>query len=176
MMFWSRYTRSVRHGGLCHRVRFRRARCEACRQSHALVPSFCAVGRLDVIDTIGAVITAVVDGPRGVRPAASAFDVPHATARDWVRRFSRRASQLAAAFAALFVELSGLAPRPPAGAEVASLWLMKIAWAEARGRHGTAIASLWAFVNLVCGGEVLVATTDPLSTMGGNRRFMTRVP
>ena len=176
MMFWSRYTRSVRHDGLCHLIRLRRARCEACRQSHALVPSFCAVGRLDVIDTIGAVIAAVVGGPRGVRPAAAAFDVPYATARDWVRRFGRRAGQLAAVFAVLFVELSGLAPRPPAGAEVASLWLMKIAWAEARGRHGTAIASLWPFVNLVCGGAMLAATTNPLSTVGGNRRLMPGVP
>jgi hypothetical protein len=176
MMFWSRYTRSVRHGGLCHLIRLRRARCRRCRQSHALVPSCCAVGRLDVIDTIGAVITAVVAGPDGVRPVAVAFDVPQTTARDWVRRFRRRAEQLAAAFAALFVELSGVAPRPPAGAEVASLWLMKIVWGEARGRHGPAVASLWPFVNLVCGGAMLAATTNPLSTLSGNRRFMPPVP
>jgi len=37
MMFWSRYSRSVREGGRCHRVRLRRARCGSCRQSHALV-------------------------------------------------------------------------------------------------------------------------------------------
>lgn len=176
MMFWSSYTRSVRAGGLCHRVRLRRARCRPCRRSHALVPSFCVLGRLDVIDTIGAVLAAVVTGPGGVRPAAAAFDVPHATARDWVRRFGRRAEQLAAMFAALVVELSGLAPRPPAAAEVASLWLMAAAWVEARSRHGPAIAPLWPFVNLVCGGAMLAATTDPLSTMGGNRRFMPRVP
>lgn len=176
MMFWSGYTRSVRDGGLCHVIRLRRARCEACRHSHALVPSFCVVGRLDVVDTIGEVIAAVVGGSGGVRPAVVAFDVPHTTARDWVRRFGRRTGQLAAVFSALFVELSGIAPRPPAGAEVASLWLMKISWVEARARHGTAIASLWPFVNLVCGGAMLAATTNPLSTVGGNRRLMPRVP
>jgi len=176
MMFWSRYTRSVRDGGRCHLIRLRRARCRTCRHSHALVPSFLALGRLDVVDTIGAVITAVVSGPGGVRPAARAFDVPHATARDWVRCFGRRAEQLAAVFAALFVELSGVAPRPTGDAARASLWLMKVAWAEARSRHGTVIASLWPFVNLVCGGAMLRATTDPLSTMGGNRRLIPRVP
>ncbi len=176
MMFWSAYTRSVRHAGLCHRIRLRRARCRPCRQSHALVPSFCALGRLDVIDTIGAVITAVVTEPGGVRPAAARAEVPHGTARDWVRRFRCRAGALGAVFGSLVVELSGLAPRPPAGAEAASLWLMKAAWVEARSRHGTAIAGLWLFVNLVCGGAMLAATTDPLSTVNGNRRVMPPVP
>ncbi len=176
MVFWSRYTRSVRAGGLCHLIRLRRARCRKCQQSHALVPSFLALGRLDVVDTIGAVITAVVSGPGGVRPAARAFDVPHETARDWLRRFGHRAEELASAFAALFVELSGVAPRPPAGAARASLWLMEVVWAEARSRHGTVIASLWPFVNLVCGGAMLRATTNPLSTVSGNRRFIPPVP
>lgn len=176
MMFWSRYSRSVREGGRCHRVRLRRARCGSCRQSHALVPSFCALGRLDAIDTIGGVIAGVVAGPGGVRPAAVAVDVPHATARDWVRRFGRRAEQVAAVFAALVVELSGLAPSPPAGGERGALWLMLVAWSEARSRHGPAIAGLWPFVNLVCGGAMLVTTTNPLSTVSGNRRFMPPVP
>lgn len=175
MMFWSRYARSVRFGGRCHRVRLHRARCGPCRQSHALVPSFCAVGRLDVIDTIGEVITAVVVGPDGVRPAAARADVPHTTARDWARRFGRRAGEIGAAFSALFVELSGLAPRPRPGAET-PLWLMELAWAEARGRHGMAVPSLWPFVNLVCGGALLGTTTNPLSTLGGNRRLMPPVP
>lgn len=172
MMFWSGYLRSVRAGGLCHLIWLRRARCGSCRRSHALVPSFCALGRLDVIDTIGAVITAVVTGPGGVRPAAVQADVPHSTARDWVRRFGRRAARIAAVFAALFVELSGLAPRPPAVVERGALWLMATAWVEARSRHGPGVAGLWPFVNLVCGGAMLAATTDPLSTVSGNRRLM----
>lgn len=176
MMFWSSYTRSVREGGLCHRLRLRRARCGPCRRSHALVPSFCAVGRLDVIDTIGAVVTAVVTGAGGVRPAAVRADIAHTTARDWVRRFGRRAGQLAAVFAALVVELSGLAPRPPADVERGALWLMAAARVEARSRHGPGVAALWPFVNLVCGGAMLAATTDPLSIMVGIRRFMPPVP
>jgi len=74
------------------------------------------------------------------------------------------------------VELSGVAPFPPAGAGMAALWLMGSAWAEARGRHGGAVAGWWPFVNLVCGGAMLAATTNPLSTIGGHRRFMPPVP
>ncbi|MGH9266711.1 MAG: DUF6431 domain-containing protein [Acidimicrobiales bacterium] len=176
MMFWSRYTRSVRIDGQCHRVRLRRARCGPCAKSHVLVPSFSAVGRLDVIDTIGEVITAVVVGGAGVRPVATTFDIPHTTARDWARRFRRLAERLAATFAALVVELTGLAPHPPVDPQMASLWLMDAAWTEACRRLGERVGRRWPFVNLVCGGAMLAATTNPLSTIAGIRRFMAPVP
>ena len=109
MSFWSGYERSVRAGGPCRQLWVRRARCVSCRASHALVPSFCLVGRLDVVEVIGEVVAAVVGG-EGVRPVAARADVPHTTARGWVRRFARRAAMLAAAFEAAVVEVSGLAP------------------------------------------------------------------
>ena len=87
MLFWSGYERSVRCGGPCLKLWVRRARCVSCRVSHALVPSFCLVGRLDVVEVIGEVIGTVVGPGRGVRPVAAALDVAHSTARDWVRRF-----------------------------------------------------------------------------------------
>ena len=66
---------------------------------------FC--GRLDAVETIGAVIEEVAVGAGGVRPAAAAADVPHTTARGWLRRFAARAARVSVAFAALAVELGG---------------------------------------------------------------------
>jgi hypothetical protein len=60
-----------------------------------------------VAETIGAVIAEVAGGAGGIRPAAARADVPHTTARGWVRRFGARAPELGVAFAALAVELGG---------------------------------------------------------------------
>ncbi len=108
MSFWSGYERSVRHRGPFLKLWVRRARCRRCGASHALVPSFCLVGRLDDVEVLtSAVLTAVVGEARGVRPVAEEADVPHTTARDWVRRFCRRAALVAAAFAAVAEEYTG---------------------------------------------------------------------
>ncbi|MDP9386344.1 MAG: DUF6431 domain-containing protein, partial [Actinomycetota bacterium] len=126
MVFWSGYERSVRHAGPARKLWFRRARCRRCQASHALVPSFCLVGRLDAVDVIGLAVTAVVGEGHGVRPVAAATDVPHTTARDWVRRFCRRAEAVVAAFAALVVELAGRAPCMSARATPGELALAMI--------------------------------------------------
>ncbi len=175
MSFWSGYERAVRVDGLCSRLWVRRARCGPCGASHALVPSFCLVGRLDVVEVIGGVVGAVVAGGVGVRPAAARADVPHSTARDWVRRFVRRATMLAAGFSAVLVEVSGLAPRlgvEPAGA----LDALASAFAAVHSRAGPALAGLWPFAALVTGGALLAANTDPLWLIIGRRRFMPPVP
>lgn len=176
MSFWSGYERSVRRSGPCLKLWVRRARCGPCGVSHALVPSFSLVGRLDAVEAIGEVIAAVVGGGEGVRPVAARVDVPHSTARDWVRRFGRRAAALAAGFAALVVELSGWAPRLPGeltGQALRAIWL---SFAAARARAGPMLPGLWCFAALVTGGRLLAANRDPLSIVVGKRRFMPPVP
>lgn len=175
MSFWSGYERSVRAGGPCRQLWVRRARCVSCRASHALVPSFCLVGRLDVVEVIGEVVAAVVGG-EGVRPAAARADVPHTTARGWVRRFARRAAMLAAAFEAAVVEVSGLAPVlvvEPVGRALAAI---TSAFAAVRSRAGPGLPGPWPFAALVTGGRLLAANSDPLSTVIGRRRFIAPVP
>ena len=156
----------------------RRARCGRCRASHALVPSFCLVGRLDDVEVIGGVLTAVVGEARGVRPVADEADVPHTTARDWVRWFCRRAALIAAAFAAVAVEVAGLAPPPAMPRAVAEHALAAIpnAFAAVAARAGPALPSLWAFVALVTGGRLLATNTNPLSIVLGRRRLIVPVP
>ncbi|HET7721166.1 MAG TPA: DUF6431 domain-containing protein [Acidimicrobiales bacterium] len=178
MVSWSGYERSVRQRGPALKLWVRRARCGRCRASHALVPSFCLVGRLDAVEVIGAVLTAVVDEARGVRPVAEEADVPHTTARDWVRRFRRRAALIGVAFAAVAVEVSGLAPSfvmPRAVGEQA-LAAIHQAFDAVAARAGPALSTLWCFVALVTGGRLLATNTNPLSIVLGRRRLIVPVP
>ena len=178
MAFWSGYERSVRRRGPALKLWVRRARCRRCGASHALVPSFCLIGRLDDVEVIGVVLTAVVGEARGVRPVAKEADVPYTTARDWVRRFCRRAALVGAAFAAVAVEVAGLAPSLPARRAVAerALGAISDAFAAVAARAGPALVSLWCFVALVTGGRLLATNTNPLSIVLGRRRLIVPVP
>jgi len=176
MSFWSGYERSVRHGGRCRKLWVRRARCGRCRSSHALIPSFCLVGRLDVVEDIGGLIAEVVNADSGVRPPAERIDVPHTTARDWMRRFARRASVLAAGFAAVVVEVSGLAPALAAELPRLALEAIEAAFNAVRSRAGPALVAMWAFASLVTGGALLATTTNPPWFILGRRRFIAPVP
>jgi hypothetical protein len=71
MIFWSGYRRHVRAAGHCQKIFVPRLRCGCCRVSHALLPAFVLAWRLDVAETVGAVIGQVADGVCGVRPAAA---------------------------------------------------------------------------------------------------------
>jgi hypothetical protein len=176
MSFWSGYTRSVRHGGRCHKLWVRRARCRQCRASHALVPSYCLVGRLDVVEVVGELIAEVVRGKRGLYAPAKPIDVRHTTARDRVRQFTRRAGLLAAVFAAAVVEVSGIAPALAFELPRQALDAIEAAFHAVRCRGGPALAGLWTFAGLVTGGGLLGATTNPPWFVLGNRRFIAPVP
>ncbi|MGH9118369.1 MAG: hypothetical protein ACRD0A_11010 [Acidimicrobiales bacterium] len=176
MSFWSGYERSLRCGGRCLKLWVRRARCGSCRASHVLLPSFCLVGRLDEVEAIGEVVAVVVGDGGGVRPVAAGVEVPHTTARDWVRRFRRRAEVVAAGFAALVVELSGWAPRLAAETARGALAAIWLAFSAAGARAGPLLPGLWGFAALVSGGRLLAANSDPLSIVLGRRRFMPPVP
>lgn len=176
MSFWSGYARSVRDGDGCRRLWVRRARCRPCRASHALVPSFCLVGRLDVVEAVGEAIAGVVGGACGVRPVAARLDVPHTTVRDWVRRFVRRAAVLTAGFAALTVELTGWAPALGGEPGRQALDAIDAAFAAFRSRAGPWLRARWAFVALVTGGGLLTTNRNPPWSVFGRRRFIPPVP
>ena len=109
---WSGYWRHVRWQERERKIFIPRVRCRACGVSHALLPAFVLVRRLDAADAAGEVIGQVAAGVCGARRAAAAAGVPHTTARGWVRRFAARAGELAVSFAALAVELGAEAVRP----------------------------------------------------------------
>jgi hypothetical protein len=178
MQFRSGYWRYVRSGGVCLRMWVARGSCGPCDASHALLPSFLLVGRLDVVGSVGKVIDAVVDGGVGVRSAIEGTCLPHTTARDFVRRFRSRAAVLHAGFAALGVELGDEASMRSVVADLGRMALRALrgAWHAGLSRLGLRSLSRWGFASVVCGGKLIATTTDPPWFVIGRRRFMPPVP
>jgi hypothetical protein len=169
---WSGYWRTVREAGRDHRLFVPRARCESCATTHALLPAFCLTNRLCDTETIGAVIDEVISGPGGVRPAARRHGVIHETARGWVRRFRRRAADLAARFAALVVELGGDVLQPVEDLAAYALFVMRAAFARASALSGWAALGLFGFTSVMSGGRLIAANTTSPYLVIGRRRFM----
>jgi hypothetical protein len=172
MSWWSGYRRFVRWGGASRAMFVPRVRCGACRITDAVLPAFVLLGRLDVVESIGEVVEEVVVGPGGVRPAARRLDVPHTTARGWVRRFMARSVQLCVAFAALAVELGAEAGALTDGAAGGAV----VAFGAAASLPGWAVFGRWRFASAVSGGKLLSANTNTPYLVVGRRRFMPPVP
>ena len=176
MGFWSGYRRHVRHGGRCSSMWVPRVRCTHCSVTHALLPAFLLTNRLDVAETIGDVVEAVGSGQSGVRPAAATIDVPHSTARGWVRRFSARARVLAVAFAALAAELGGETTTPVAHAARHALSSIHAAFRAAMSLPGWLSCGRWRFASATTGGSLVATNTNSPYLVVGRRRFMPPVP
>ncbi len=176
MISWSGYRRTVRKDQRDLRVFVRRARCRACGSTHALLPAFCLGHRLYDAETIGGVVEEVVDGPRGVRPAAARQEVVHETARGWLRRFRARAGEIAARFAALAVELGGDVVTPVADVSRYALSAIRAAFAAACELPGWQAMGLWRFASSVSGGSLLGTNKSSPYLVIGKRRFMPPVP
>ena len=93
-------------------VRPRRARCSSCRVSHVLLPVFALARRGDLVEVIGAALSAKAAGA-GARRIAAWLGRPVETVRGWLRSFAGRAQQLRAWFTVLLVD-TGVDPVPPA--------------------------------------------------------------
>jgi len=173
---WWGYERYVRQGGVDRKIWIRRARCKACRVTHALLPAFCLTNRLDTADVIGDALEAVVEGPGGVRPAAETAGVPYTTARGWARRLVARAQELSVAFFALAVDLGG--PVVSAGSDGARRAVSAIgtAWSAACSFPGWVGIGRWRFASCVSGGSLLAVNTNSPWLVVGRRRFMPPVP
>jgi hypothetical protein len=176
MQWWSWYRRYVRVGGQSTKMLVRRARCSSCSTTQALLPSFLVARRLDVAAAIGAVISEVVSGRSGVRPAAEAAGVVHETARGWVRAFRYRAEDLSVTFAALVVELGGEVIDRVLSPDRDALSAMTTAFERACELPGWEVVGLWGFCSAVTGGSLLSPNRDSPYLVIGNRRFMAPVP
>lgn len=87
---WPGYSRLIRHRGHTQRLLVHRARCKSCGHTHALLPSFLAAYRRDVVPVIGRALLRAARGS-GHRPLAKQAGIPAQTVRGWLRR-ARRAS------------------------------------------------------------------------------------
>lgn len=161
LRFWGWYERDVRVSEeVIHRLLVRRGRCSACLVTHALLPGFVTLGRLDPIEVIGPALRSMCGG-EGMRTVAERVGLKHTTVRDWRRRFARRAGLLTLGFCRYVVAVGDLAPRLRGGAEADALGAIDAAWAAARRRFGARVAELWRFGNAVVGGHLLTTNIDP---------------
>jgi hypothetical protein len=140
--------------------------------THALLPAFVLVRRLDAAEPVGAVIGQVAGGGCGVRRAAAAAGVPYTTARGWVRRFAARAGELAVSFSALAVELGGEAVRPLPDPLRSAVVAIGAAFTAAAGLPGWAALGRWRFACAVTGGSLIAANATSPFLIIGRRRFM----
>jgi hypothetical protein len=176
LIWWWWYERFVRSGG-CHRIWVRRARCPACKVTHALLPDFLLGRRLDPVGVIGGALVRMIAGGTGARPVAEALGVPHSTARSWRSRHRARAPALVAGFAALVVALGGEAVTLAVAVEQAALEAAVAASCQAaRRRAPPVITGVWRFVSAVTGGGWLGTTTSPPWAVVGGGHFMPPVP
>lgn len=162
---WSGYWRWVR-GSRSERLWIGRGRCRVCRRSHALLPDFVLVKRLDRVEVIGRALALALSGV-GLRSVARRLDVPHTTARSWWRRFQARAPTLTAAVVALAVGLDGAPVRVSTDGERAALDALVVTWQRAHRRWGERVGTLWRFWSRITGGQALGTTTiSPLAGVG----------
>lgn len=176
MTFWFGYSRQIREGGRCSAMWVPRVRCDTCDVTHALLPAFVFTNRLDVVESVGAVIDDVAEGRSGVRPAADRLGIPHTTARGWLRRARARASTSAVGFAALSIELGGEVVTPVTHVLHHAMVAIRAAWRAAMGLPGWLGAGQWRFVSAVTGGTFVATNTNSPYLFIGKRRFMPPVP
>jgi hypothetical protein len=165
------YERDVRAGAVWERIWVRRVACAACRCSHAVLPSFCLVGRRDAVEVIGQALVTLALTAVGVRPASAAAGVPVSTLRGWWSRFRARTRVWAAVFASLCATagVRADAPASPAG-------VLGLVAAACAALTSTSLGSVWQFVSIVTGGTFLSTTTSPLLFLLGGCSVMPPVP
>jgi hypothetical protein len=159
---WGGYWRWVRTPDLAEqRIWVRRGRCASCRQTHALLPSFLFVRRLDVGTVIGAGLEQAAGGS-GARPIAQRLGLPHSTVRDWWRRLRARAPTLLAGVLALATSLDPASVDLYRDGAAAVLEALAAAWQRAQRRLASRPLDPWAFWNLMSGGQALASHSSPL--------------
>lgn len=159
---WGGYRRRVRVSRAVFRLLVRRARCEACERTHALLPGFLVARRLDVVDVVGCALEMAADG-RGYRPIAVALGRKGTTVRSWLRRLRARIDVLRGWFVALAVEMAEPPPRPPPGCSALGLLVRAIADAFLAARlrlgPGAVRGGVWAFCSAATTGGLLSNTS-----------------
>lgn len=187
MIFWGGYCRRVRLGpatGDCPVIFVPRQCCPKCGATHAMLPSFVLAWRLDPVEVIGSVISAVAGEGSSLAAAARAEPaagwVPYETARGWWRAFTARGrpEQLAGMFSAVAVELNvAHLPRLRAADLPAdALTAVRAAFRAAVELPGWLGAGCWGLASCVTGGKLLAPNITARYAVIGKRRLMVPVP
>lgn len=138
------------------RIWIRRGYCCVCDRSHALLPDFLHEWRKDAVETIGRVLTRVVEEGRERVFTAVEMRLPLNTVRNLCQRHRARADLLYAGFTRLAVERGGQLARLPGNSERGALAAAREGWEEAVRRWGAAaVGSRWNWWSRVTGGRPL---------------------
>ena len=159
---WGGYSRRVRVSRSIFRLRVRRACCEACERTHALLPGFLLARRLDVVDVVGCALEMAAEGG-GYRPIAAVLGRKETTVRAWLRRLRARVDVLRGWFVRVAVGMAEPPPRAPPGRESALGLLVRAisdAFLAARLRLGPGAVrgGVWAFCSAATTGGLLSNT------------------
>jgi hypothetical protein len=157
---WSWYERRIREGGEKRPIWVRRGRCPPCAVTHALLPDFVHERRLDAVEVIGRALEMGAQGV-GAWRSSEQLELPFSTVRDWRSRCRRRAPELLAKLARVGLSVGAQIGELPVRALVAMVAVLKAVWARCRERQ-PALARLWRFWNVVCGGRALARNTSPV--------------
>jgi hypothetical protein len=123
-------------------VRPRRTWCGRCRVTHVLLPLVALARRADLVEVIGAALTARAAGA-GCRVVAAGLGRPVDTVRGWLRRFAGRAEAVRVAFTVLLVDTG---PDPVVPAATRSLFADAVA---AIVGAAVAVAARWPVLGAV---------------------------
>ena len=160
LIFWPGYSRFVRVGVGCVRIWVRRGKCRECGITHALLPAFALVRRLDLVAVIGDALARMIQG-KGARSLAVERSLPPSTVRGWRRRHRARAPDWLNEAERLLVEWGADLVRRPADVEQAAVAALVEAWRRAVSRAaGDAPPGVWEFTSVITGGAWLGTTTS----------------
>jgi hypothetical protein len=161
---WGGYWRWIRaEPGTEHRLWIRRGRCPRCGRTHALLPSFLLIDRLDVVPVIGVALEQAAGGV-DARTIAGELSRPHPTVRDWWRRLCARAPTLLAAILALATSLDPAPVDLTTDGASAVLEAVERTWQRATRHFADRLPGLpdrWCFWSVVSGGLALAPNTGP---------------
>lgn len=162
---WAR-ERQVRDHGRLEPLRPRRSRCRVCLVTHVLLPTLVLLRRTDVVEVIGAALTARFAEGRSRAETAREAGVCWETARGWTRRFRARAAEIRSEFVALAHSWDPeLAPIEARGSvELDALEAIGAAAAAAVRRFGP--VPPWALAAGASGGRLLSNTSAPIPAGG----------
>lgn len=154
---WARLRALRGADGSTVRIRPRRAMCSGCQATHVLMPVVALCRRADLVEVIGAALTAKALGS-GAAEIGRSLGRPRDTVRGWLRRFALHANGLRQLFTVTLVAVS---PDPQTPAVAGSPFADAVAaivgaWLAVVGRWpiiGT--VSPWQLACAVTSGRLL---------------------
>lgn len=154
--------RSLRDGA---QLRPRRAICskkrQGCGTTHVLLPDICLAHHLDAVGVIGEALRAVLVDKTPHDDVARLIAVPPDTVLGWLRRFRRRAGEIAAHFGRWLVSLAPGEPLPELDRSLPVHALELIGAVAKAASLVLMIRPAWSWASALSAGRLISNTKSP---------------